>query len=280
MARTGPGLYSEIGRQARDLLYRDYQTDQKFTLSTVTADGIAITTSGTRKIDDNIIGEIQSRLKANKNVTVDVKATSNANLFTTVTIDELATPGLKSIFSFVVPDQKSGKVELQYLHDYAGVSASIGLTANPIVNLSSVFGTKALAVGADVALDTATGNFTKYNAGVNVTLTDAIASLVLNNKGDTLTGSYYHLKSPLTNTAFGAEMTHHISTNENSLTFGVQHALDPLTLVKARISNNGKTSALIQHQFRPGSFATISSEVDTKAIEKSSKVGVSIALRP
>jgi voltage-dependent anion channel protein 2 len=69
--------------------------------------------------------------------------------------------------------------ELQYLHDYAGVNASIGLTANPVVNLSSAFGTKAFALGADVSLDTASGNFTKYNAGLSFTNEDLIASLNL-----------------------------------------------------------------------------------------------------
>jgi len=71
------------------------------------------------------------------------------------------------------------QVELQYLHDYAGVNAGIGLTANPVVNLSAAFGTKALAVGADVSLDTATGNLTKYNAGLRFTHEDLIASLTL-----------------------------------------------------------------------------------------------------
>lgn len=274
----GPGLYADIGKKARDLLYKDYQTDQKFTLTTVTANGVAITTSGTKK-NDLLFGEIQSQIK-NKNVTVDVKANSSSNVFTTVTIDEIATPGLKSIISFVVPDQKSGKVELQYLHDYAGVNASIGLTANPVVNLSGVFGTGVLSVGADVSLDTATGNFTKYNAGLSVTHTDLIAALNLNNKGDSLSASYYHSVSPLSNTAVGGELTHSFSSNENTLTFGTQHALDPLTLLKARINNYGKASGLIQHQFRPKSFVTLSGEVDTKAIDKSAKVGLSVVLKP
>ncbi|KAG8056521.1 hypothetical protein GUJ93_ZPchr0002g25145 [Zizania palustris] len=200
-------------------------------------------------------------------------------VFTTVTVDEL-TPGLKSILSFAVPDQRSGKFELQYLHDYAGVNASIGLTANPIVNLSSVFGTKALAVGADVSLDTATGNLTKYNAGLSFTNQDLIASLNLNNKGDSLTASYYHIVSEITSTAVGAELTHSFSSNENTLTFGTRHALDPLTTVKARFNNSGKASALLQHEWRPKSLWTISAEVDTKAIEKSSKVGIAVVLKP
>ncbi|KAK1378608.1 hypothetical protein POM88_025352 [Heracleum sosnowskyi] len=33
----GPGLYSDIGKRARDLFNKDYQNDQKFTLSTCSA---------------------------------------------------------------------------------------------------------------------------------------------------------------------------------------------------------------------------------------------------
>lgn len=67
-----------------------------------------------------------------------------------------------------------------------------------------------------------------------------------NDKGDTLAASYYHSVSPLTNTAVGAELTHCFSSNENTLTIGTQHALDPLTTVKARVNNYGKASALIR----------------------------------
>lgn len=95
-----------------------------------------------------------------------------------------------------------------------------------------------------------------------------------------LSASYYHLVSPLTSTAVGAELMHSFSSGENTLTFGTQHALDPLTTVKARFDSAGKASALIQHEWRPKSLFTISAEVDTKAIEKSSKLGLSLALKP
>lgn len=194
-------------------------------------------------------------------------------------MDEPA-PGLKAILSFKVPDQRSGKVELQYLHDYAGISTSIGLTANPIVNFSGVIGSNLLALGTDLSFDTKTGNFTKVNAGLSFANADLIASLTLNDKGDTLSASYYHTVNPLTSTAVGAEVAHSFSSNENTITVGTQHALDPLTSVKARVNNFGKASALIQHEWRPKSFFTVSGEVDTKAIEKSAKVGLALALKP
>ncbi|KAJ1443705.1 Porin, eukaryotic type [Sesbania bispinosa] len=354
----GPGLYSDIGKKARDLLFKDYHSDQKFTITTYSPTGVmfyvacvnynvgkmmelfeesrmvllddfnvlclfillfnnglsdcycikvewssttpgpgcswcallhnyslvlaevligAITSSGTRK-GELFVADVNTQLK-NKNITTDIKVDTDSNLFTTIIVNEPA-PGLKAIFSFKVPDQRSGKVELQYLHDYAGISSSIGLTANPIVNFSGVIGTNVLALGADLTFDTKSGELTKSNAGLSFTKDDLIASLTVNDKGDALNASYFHVVNPLTATAVGAEVTHRFSTNENTLTLGTQHALDPLTTVKARVNNFGRASALIQHEWRPKSFFTISGEVDTKAIEKSAKVGLALALKP
>ncbi|GMH26141.1 hypothetical protein Nepgr_027984 [Nepenthes gracilis] len=273
----GPGLYSDIGKKARDLLYKDYQSDHKFTVTTYSPTGVVITSSGTKK-GELFLADVSTKL-INKNITTEIKVDTSSKVFTTVTVDEPA-PGLKAILSFAVPDQRSGKVELQYLHEYAGISTGIGMTASPIVNFSGVVGTNVLAFGTDLSFDTATGNFTKYNAGLSFTGSDLIASLTLNNKGDSLSASYFHTVSPLTNTAVGAELTHDFSSNENTLTIGTQHALDPLTLVKARVNNYGKASALIQHEWRPKSLFTISGEVDTTAIEKSAKIGLALALKP
>ncbi|PWA96370.1 porin domain, Eukaryotic porin/Tom40 [Artemisia annua] len=205
----GPGLYSDIGKKARDLLYRDYQADHKFTITTYSPTGVAITSSGTKK-GEVFLADVNTQLKRN-NITTDFKVDTYSNstgspkstywhtaildfgskpikrlvcmfkyLFTTITVDEAA-PGLKAILSFKVPDQNSGKLEVQYLHDYAGICASTGLTANPIVNFSGVVGTNIGAFGTDVSFDTKTGNFTKYNAGLSYSNADLIAALTLNN---------------------------------------------------------------------------------------------------
>lgn len=71
------------------------------------------------------------------------------------------------------------QIELQYLHDYAGISTSIGLTANPIVNFSGVVGTNVLSLGTDVSFDSKSGDFTKCNAGLSFCNADLIAALTL-----------------------------------------------------------------------------------------------------
>lgn len=126
-------------------------------------------------------------------------------LLTTVTVDDLA-PGLKTIFNFKVPDQRSGKVssclfrgstpihwyivtlfisivvyqvELQYLNDHFGISTSLGLTASPVLTFAGVMGTSTLGLGADISFDTKTGDFAKMNAGLSFSNADLVCSLTL-----------------------------------------------------------------------------------------------------
>ena len=104
--------------------------------------------------------------------------------------------------------------------------------------------------------------------------------LFRNDKGDSVNASYYHIVNPLFNTAVGAEVNHKFSTKVNTITVGTQHSIDPLTIVKARVNSAGIANALIQHQWTPRSFFTISAEVDTKAIDKNAKVGLALSLKP
>ncbi|PWA65409.1 Eukaryotic porin/Tom40 [Artemisia annua] len=72
--------------------------------------------------------------------------------------------------------------------------------------------------------------------------------LYKNDKGESLNSWYYQIVKPL---------NHKFATNLNTITFGTQHALDPLTIVKARYDNLGKPNALIQYDWRPKSLFTI-----------------------
>ncbi|MBA0792553.1 hypothetical protein Gohar_017045, partial [Gossypium harknessii] len=153
------------------------------------------------------------------------------------------------------------------------ISSSIGLAANPIVNFSGVLGTNVLALGIDISFDMKTENFTKCNAGLSFTNADLNASLalhmIMNEKGDSVNASYYHILNSLTNTTFGAEVTHSLFTNVNTITVGTQHVLDSLTTIKASVNCDGKASALIQHEWRPKSLFTNFGKMDTKSNDKS-----------
>lgn len=99
-------------------------------------------------------------------------------------------------------------------------------------------------------------------------------------KGQTVKASYAHLVNPSTGTEVAAEMTHRLSSFQNSFSIGSAHKVDSKTLVKTRFSDNGKIAVLSQREWRPKSLVTFSAEYDTKAINTAPNFGLSIALKP
>lgn len=273
----GPGLFSDIGKKAKDLLTRDYTYDQKFTISTTSESGVAITSAAVKKGGLYAL-DIGTQYKY-KNTLLDVKVDTDSNISTTFTVSEVL-PSTKAIASLKFPDYNAGKVEVQYFHDHATFATVVALKQTPLVDLSATIGAHGVAFGAEAGFDTASGAFTKYNAGINLTKPDYNASIILADKGDTLRASYvYHFDEQQKSAGVG-EITRRFSTNENTVTVGAAYAVDQQTTVKARLNNTGKLGALLQHEVRPKSILTISGEFDTKALDRTPKFGLALALKP
>lgn len=99
-------------------------------------------------------------------------------------------------------------------------------------------------------------------------------------KGDTIKASYIHYLDSVKTTAAAGEITRRFSTNENTFTVGGSYAVDSLTIVKLKLNNHGNLGAVLQHEVIPKSLLTISSEFDTKALDKTPRFGVALALKP
>ncbi|CAL9159373.1 unnamed protein product [Musa hybrid cultivar] len=273
----GPGLFSDIGKNAKDLLTKDYTCDQKLTISTTSASGVALTSSAVKK-GGLYTSDIGSLYKY-KNTLVNVKVDTDSNISTTLIISEIL-PSTKAIASIKFPDYNSGKLEVWYLHHHASLASVMSLKQSPVVELSGTVGAQGLAFGAEAGFDSASGTFTKYGAGVSLTKPEYDASVIMADKGDTLRASYVYHLDEMQKSSVVAEFVRRFSTNENTVTVGGQHALDPKTTVKARLNNSGKLGALLQHELRPKSTLTISGELDTKALERTPRLGLALALKP
>ena len=99
-------------------------------------------------------------------------------------------------------------------------------------------------------------------------------------KGDSIKASYVHHLDEIKRSAAVAEISRKFSTNENTFTVGGVYAVDHLTVLKAKLNNHGKLFALLQHEVIPKSLLTIASEFDTKALDITPKIGLSLALKP
>ncbi|KAM3756956.1 hypothetical protein ACB098_02G152000 [Castanea mollissima] len=273
----GPGLFTDIGKKAKDLLTRDFNSDQKFTVSTYSDAGVALTSTAVKKGGFST-GDVAAQYKY-KNAVFDVKVDTESNISTIITFTEIL-PSTKAIASFKVPDYNSGKLEVQYFHDHATLTTAVALNQSPAIDFSATIGTPSIAFGAEAGYDTTTGNFTKYTAGLSVAKPDSSASIILGDKGDSIKASYVHHLDQFKKSAAVGEITRKFSTNENTFTVGGSYAIDSLTVVKAKLNNHGKLGALLQHEVIPKSVLTVSGEVDTKALDKNPKFGLAIALRP
>lgn len=76
------------------------------------------------------------------------------------------------------------------------------------------------------------------------------------------------------------EITRKFSTNENTFAVGGSYAIDSLTLLKMKFNNQGKAGTVLQHEFIRKSLVTVSSEFDTKSLDKTPRFGLSLALKP
>ncbi|XAR51179.1 hypothetical protein NMG60_11005735 [Bertholletia excelsa] len=274
---NGPAPFSDIGKLAKDLLTKDYNFDHKFTFSVPSSNGMGLTATGVKR-DQIFVGDICTQYKSG-NTTVDVKVDTYSNVSTKVTMNNIL-QSTKVAFSFNIPDHKSGKLDVQYLHNRAAINSSIGLNPAPLLDIAAAIGSKDITVGGEIGFDTASASFTKYNAGIGIKRTDFSIALILMDKGQTLKASYIHAVNPLNGTEIAAEMTHRLTTYENSFIIGSSHRIDPFTSVKTRFSDNGKVAMLCQREWRPKSLVTFSAEYDSKAINAAPKLGLALALKP
>ncbi|KAI5435933.1 Mitochondrial porin [Lathyrus oleraceus] len=149
-------------------------------------------TASEEKPDDNTYSSVNSAISIEDNTLTSQVSTSSC---------QLRKNSLPQITSSILLELPFHFQKISF-----GFQANkTNLTANPIVNLSVVIGTNVIALGHDSSYDPKTGELTKFDAGLNFTKDDLVASLVLNEKGNVLNASYYHVVNPFTKTAVGAK---------------------------------------------------------------------------
>lgn len=273
--RQGPGVYSDIGKNIRGLLYRDFTFAPKICITASNPNHHDSTTFFGTKKNDCFYVAVGNFSKKHSNVSY-AKLTPNSRSFSSTSLNEIKfAPGFKGIVG-VHPFQKSYMMGIQYTHDYIGCTTSLKLRANPVIDFSGVIGTNVLSLGTDVSFSTGTRNFTKYNFGWSLYIKNTILSMTLNDKGDTLKASYYQLLRPSTNTAVGVEIARTFSTEVGDAIIGVEHTLNQFTKLKTRLSVNGIVSGLIQHELWPKTRVLVCGEIDTKDIRRWPKIGAAL----
>nr|GMD34146.1 mitochondrial outer membrane protein porin of 36 kDa-like [Ipomoea batatas] len=257
-----PGTYHDIGKKARDVLYKDYiQQPDCYNYRWL---DLSLRLVCKVKILHGLSTIFRFGLPYQRSNRVRV-----SNLF----IDCGA--GLK----LIIYRYTNIQVEVQYLQNYFGVTTGISLARNPSLNFSGSLGNGNLCVGTDLSFDTAAAKLAKYDASLSFNTALLSASLALKDKFDTLKASCDRTVNPDTNTVVAAEVVHRFLSNQTTLTFGVQHSLLPSQLMKARVATDGGVAAMIQYQLFSALCLTMAGETNLKHINSSPKLGMSLTLR-
>ncbi|CAN6324171.1 unnamed protein product [Urochloa humidicola] len=273
---TSPGLFSDFGRKAKDLLTKDYTSDRKFTLSTVTASGVGITSTAVKK--GLYYLDMSSEYK-HKNALISVKVDTESNISATLIVSK-ALPSTKLAISVKLPDCNARKLNLQYFHENATFATVVCMKPSPVVEFSGTVGVKGIAFGAECRYDAARGKFRKYRAAIGMTSKYYDAALIMADKGDTIkVYGLYHFDKKQKASAV-VELTRKLSKNENTLTIGGLYTVDAHTTVKARLNNTGSLAALLRLEVKPKSHLAFSGELDMKALDRPPKIGLTLALIP
>ncbi|XP_076952617.1 mitochondrial outer membrane protein porin 2-like [Bidens hawaiensis] len=173
-----------------------------------------------------------------------------------------------------------GALKVQYFHQHVTLTSTVSLNKAPTINVSATIGTPTLAIGANAAYRTSSCKFKNIAVGINFNRKDSTASLILGDNGDTIRALYMHSFNVLEKTAVAAEITRRLSTNKTKFVVGGCYGFDDQTLVKAKVDNNGKLGAVLQHKFIYKSLVSLSTEVNTKALHRTPKFGLALALKP
>ncbi|CAN6288391.1 unnamed protein product [Urochloa humidicola] len=301
---TSPGLFSDFGRKAKDLLTKDYTSDRKFTLSTVTASGVGITSTAVKK--GLYYLDMSSEYK-HKNALISVKVDTESNISATLIVSK-ALPSTKLAISVKLPDCNARKIStafkvsehlpyrklavsvklpddplrlnLQYFHENATFATVVCMKPSPVVEFSGTVGVKGIAFAAECRYDAARGKFRKYRAAIGMTSKYYDAALIMADKGDTIkVYGLYHFDKKQKASAV-VELTRKLSKNENTLTIGGLYTVDAHTTVKARLNNTGSLAALLRLEVKPKSHLAFSGELDMKALDRPPKIGLTLALIP
>ncbi|XP_062116441.1 mitochondrial outer membrane protein porin of 36 kDa-like isoform X1 [Humulus lupulus] len=238
-----PGLYFDIGKKARDVLYKDYARQPK--INEINYQGCDWSFDLSCKIQDII-------------------------------------PGVSSLVGLVIPHSGKVELQYMkdYFGATGGIGLKtepVGVFS-PILNFSGVVGTSLFSFGTGFSFDLGTREFDKFDTGLSFA-NDLLASSLTLDKLDTLKASCYYKVNPLTKTAIAAELKHSFSTSDTSLSVGAQHAFMPLTVLKGKVDTHGKVAAMIQQGLWDKLFLSIGGKLDFMDQRRIPNIGLSMAIK-
>jgi voltage-dependent anion channel protein 2 len=242
LAVKTPGLYSDLGKKASDLLTKEFPDKSKFELKTKTSNGVVQELSLT-KAGDNITGSINPKYTfAKHGVTVGFTADTEKHTKFEVSVDQ-PLPGLK--LTTIVDSKKLNAIQFdaEYKHDYVALNGSVDVLNNEgtEASLAGVVGYEGFSVGLQSKYNK--GALNTVNGTAAYTTLDWVFTLFGAFKTHRVGVSYYHRVTSAASAGFEASFDlDKAQASPSKLTVGGSYQLDLDTSVKGKLDTDGKLS--------------------------------------
>ncbi|WKA09837.1 hypothetical protein VitviT2T_027452 [Vitis vinifera] len=272
--KNGPGYFSDMGWKANETLTRDYLLSLRFSIASNFGNGWGLTSTiakwhGTYRGDTTIRYE-------DPNVRANVRMDARMNVKPTLSVTNFL-PSTRFIGSFNFLKFYKNKLAVEYFHEYATLGAAVTLSYFLPIDVSAVFGTPWINFGGEATYSVFNGTWDNFSVGVSwATQQHSALSFTLMNKGETLRVLYWHPIGQMKKGAVAGEVKRRIATKESKLTIGCAYAINPHTLVKARMNQYGYFGAALKQEVQPNTFFTISGTFELQALRKTPRIGVAL----
>eukprot|EP01111_Echinosteliopsis_oligospora_P001521 TRINITY_DN12274_c0_g1_i1.p1 TRINITY_DN12274_c0_g1~~TRINITY_DN12274_c0_g1_i1.p1 ORF type:complete len:282 (+),score=78.38 TRINITY_DN12274_c0_g1_i1:71-916(+) len=267
MALKNPGLYTDLGKKASDLLNKEFPDRKRLEIKTRTSNGVTFEANVTQNPDDSIVGDFKPKYNYGRQ---GIAFGASVDTHRNVKLDVSIAP---------VPETKV-TVTGDATHDTITVEAewrNPNATLNTAIDFFNPKGTNAslAAVGAyqnmSVGVQTRYSNnlFTAVNGVAAYSGLDYTATLYGQFKANKLGATFYQRINA--RTAVGADMS--ISTAEKSadsarLAVGGSYDLDPVTTVKAKFDTEGRLAASYAQRLSVNARAIVGGSVNTNNLTR------------
>jgi len=286
LSTMAPLAYKDLGKKAKDLLNKNYNTNTKLEVKTKTSDGLAFTFNGARNNDSlKTAADLTVKYTDKENgLTVEGVHDSDNKTKLVLSVEDTLADGLTlSVEAQTVNSEpRSILTGLEYKADCLAAKADVDFLNGMAVGGSAVFSYDGFALGVDGAYHIERADITKVNAALQYSTKEFIVTTAINAKGEKVAASYIHYLPEVApaGASVSGDVQHDRTKKTNVFTIGGQYNYDKSCFVKAKANSDGIFSVLFQSQLRSNADLSIGSQIDTTklATAGSHKIGLQLCL--
>ncbi|BBN15548.1 voltage-dependent anion channel protein 2 [Marchantia polymorpha subsp. ruderalis] len=271
-----PHQFADVGKQAKDLLYKGFSSGNMLMMSCVMPGGALLSTTATM-FDGNVVGLMSTSFKS-AGVQTELSGGTLNQITASSTYEDLA-PGLKIALATALPGAEDiGKAQVQYQLNNAAFDATmIGLKSTPTLQFSANLGSERLSLGASALYNSETKEVSTLNTGIGYLRPDMSAAFFYDPLKDNAMDAYFtrHI-SP--RAMLGGHLHFKVDKQVTAATLGGSLRMDAQSTIKAKWNNQGVLGALFEHQ--PNPFLTVGMyvDVDTFNLRRQPNVGFCVSV--